>query len=176
MKSKGFTLIELLATLVILGIIMLVAIPSTVSMLDKNKKDTYITDAKRLVALAESEIKNNDSLDVEYNGIIVFSFKGLDDGSFESDPDSGEYDEKTSFVIAHKKGNVNDYQFVYYVQLYGEKRGVTFTNVKALDRESIVSIPSTSFNVENQKNVKTFLKGKIDGYSSSLTNTVYYER
>lgn len=172
---KGFTLIELLATLVILSIIMLVAIPSTVSVLDKNKKDTYISDAKRLVALAESEIRNNDKLDVEYNGIIVFPFSELNDGSFKKDPDSTLYSPKLSFVIAHKKGTVEDYQFVYYVQLFGVKRGVPFTTIKSVDRNTVTGVTNTSFDISNIENLKTFLAGgKIDGFTSTSTNIVYY--
>lgn len=174
---KGFTLIELLATLVILSIIMLVAVPSTISVLDKNKKETYVSDAKRLVALAESEIRNNEKLDVEYNGIIVFPFNQLDDGSFEKDPDSTAYNTKTSFVIAHKKGTAEDYQFVYYVQMYGKKRGVSFSDVKSLERGSVKNVLSTDFDIENQDDLKTFLSdGKVDGFSASSTNIVYYSR
>ena len=172
---KGFTLIELLATLVILSIIMLVAIPSTVSVLDKNKKDTYISDAKRLVALAESEIRNNDKLDVEYNGIIVFPFSELNDGSFKKDPDSTPYNSKLSFVVAHKKGTAEDYQFVYYVQLFGVKRGVPFTTIKSVDRNSVNGIVNTTFDISNIENLKTFLAGgKIDGFTATSTNIVYY--
>jgi len=173
-NTKGFTLIELLATLVILSIIMLVAVPSTISVLDKNKKDTFITDAKRLVALAESEIRNNEKLDVAYNGVIVFPFSELDDGSFEKDPDSSSYNTRTSFVVAHKKGNVNDYQFVYYVQMYGEKRGISFNNANSLDRNLVISAASTSLDVSSASSVKSFLSGKIIGYNSSSNETIIY--
>ena len=173
-NTKGFTLIELLATLVILSIIMLVAIPSTISVLDKNKKDTYVSDAKRLVALAESQIRNNEKLDVDYNGIIVFPFSELEDGTFEKDPDSTPYDDKTSFVIAHKKGTVEDYQFVYYIQMYGEKRGVPLTAIKALERDAINSVPSTSFDVMNVENINALVNGKIENYTSGVNQVVYY--
>ena len=165
---KGFTLVELLATLVILSIIMLVAVPSTVSVLDKNKKDTYISDAKRLVALAESEIRNNEKLDVSYNGVIVFPFDELDDGSFEKDPDSTAYDVNKSFVIAHKKGNVEEYEFVYYIQLYGGKRGIPFTAVKSLDRSSI-STSATRGSIDI-----ALSSGTIVSFTKTSTNVVYY--
>ena len=38
MKNKGFTLIELLATMVILGLIIAVAIPNVLGIINKNNK------------------------------------------------------------------------------------------------------------------------------------------
>ena len=46
MNKKGFTLVELLGVLIILSIIMLIAVPNVISILDKNKKNFFIADAK----------------------------------------------------------------------------------------------------------------------------------
>ncbi len=59
MKNKGFTMIELLATIVILGVIMLIAVPSVTNVLTKNKKQTFINDAKKFIALSEQEARKN---------------------------------------------------------------------------------------------------------------------
>lgn len=137
MNKKGFTLIELLATLVILSIIMLVAVPSTISILDKSKKDAFVSDAKRLVALAETQVRNDDTIDTVNGGAIVFTFAYLDDGSFEEDPDNKAYNASKSFVVVHKKMNGTSYQFDYYVQLIGEKRGIDLTFVRSLEQASV---------------------------------------
>ena len=42
MKNKGFTLIELLAIMVVLGVIMAFAIPNTIKMLEKNKRESFV--------------------------------------------------------------------------------------------------------------------------------------
>ena len=158
MGKKGFTLIELLATLVILSIIMLVAVPNTISILDKSKKDAFVSDAKRLVALAESELKNNDSIDVTNGGAIVFTFAYLDDGSFEEDPDNKSYDASKSFVVVHKKVNGTSYQLDYYVQLIGEKRGIDMELARGLTQASVNSNPTAN-------NYSTLVQGL--GVSSS---------
>ena len=45
--KKGFTLVELLATVVILGIIMIVAVPNVMGILTRNRSNTYLEDAKK---------------------------------------------------------------------------------------------------------------------------------
>ena len=45
-NSKGFTLIELLAVIVIMGILMMVAIPSVSRVIENSRKDTYVDIAK----------------------------------------------------------------------------------------------------------------------------------
>lgn len=55
MKNKGFTLIELIAVVVVLGLIMLIAIPSTINVLEKNKKESFINEAKFIMRLVEAE-------------------------------------------------------------------------------------------------------------------------
>ena len=58
MNQKGFTLMELLATIVILSIIMLIAVPNVINTLDKNKRSfTYVEDAKKMITLAEYKFR-----------------------------------------------------------------------------------------------------------------------
>ena len=45
-NKKGFTLIELLATIVIMGILMMVAIPTISRVIENARKDTFVDSAK----------------------------------------------------------------------------------------------------------------------------------
>ena len=49
-NQKGFTLIELLAVIIILGILMVIAIPSVSKYINDSRKSTYVTTAKQLIA------------------------------------------------------------------------------------------------------------------------------
>ena len=53
-KSKAFTLIELLAVIIILGILMIIAIPSVTSYISESRKSAYIDTAKNLVSGART--------------------------------------------------------------------------------------------------------------------------
>lgn len=58
MNNKGFTLIELLAVLIILVAIMLIAIPSITSSLERNKDKQY--DAKVELIISNAELYASD--------------------------------------------------------------------------------------------------------------------
>ena len=62
-NKKGFTLIELLAVIIILGVIMLIAIPSVTRYINESRKDTYIDTARQIVKGAIPMI-NSGELDV----------------------------------------------------------------------------------------------------------------
>ena len=51
--KKGFTLIELLAVIVILGMIMIIAVPKVYNSIISNKKKTFIINAKNIVRQLE---------------------------------------------------------------------------------------------------------------------------
>ncbi len=52
MNKKGFTLIELIAVVVIMSIIAIIATPNIINMIDKGKKDQYVSNAKEFISKA----------------------------------------------------------------------------------------------------------------------------
>lgn len=57
MNEKAFTLVELIAVVVIMAIIMVIATPNIVNMLDKGKKEDYVADAKNFISKATYEYR-----------------------------------------------------------------------------------------------------------------------
>ena len=54
MNKKGFTLIELLAVIIILGILMIIAIPSVTKYISDSRKNAYIDTAKEIISGARN--------------------------------------------------------------------------------------------------------------------------
>jgi len=53
-NRKGFTLVELLAVIVVLGIILLIAVPQISKTIDESKKGIFASSAKTIAANAEN--------------------------------------------------------------------------------------------------------------------------
>ena len=53
-NKKGFTLVELLAVIVIMGILMMVAIPSISRVIENSRKDTFVDIAKSYANAAKT--------------------------------------------------------------------------------------------------------------------------
>ena len=59
MKNKGFTLIEILAVIIILGIIMMIAIPNVSKNIMDSRKKTDLVDAERYVEAGRNAVESH---------------------------------------------------------------------------------------------------------------------
>ena len=75
-NNKGFTLVELLAVIVIMGILMMVAIPSVTRTIENSRKDTFIDIAKSYGNAART-LWTSDNLTC--NGVVS---SAVDDGDY----------------------------------------------------------------------------------------------
>ena len=57
-KKNGFTLIELLAVIIILGILMIIAIPSVTKYISDSRKSAYIDTAKEIVSGTRNKVND----------------------------------------------------------------------------------------------------------------------
>ena len=141
MKKNGFTFVELLAMLVVLGIIMVVAIPNITGMLKNQKINVFKNDAKSMVETAKIKISKDNLIVKPVEGdCIVFALNYLNVGdNIITGPNGGLYDQFDSFVVYTRSGNKYKY-YVRLVELYKSKR----IGVALLDSNSITDIKSSS--------------------------------
>ena len=75
-NNKGFTLVELLAVIVIMGILMMVAIPSVTRTIENSRKDTFVDIAKSYANAARSMWTTDN---FTCNGVVS---SAVDDGDY----------------------------------------------------------------------------------------------
>ena len=61
-KNKGFTLIELLAVIVIMGVLMMAAIPAITNAITRSRKSTFASNAKELINSVRTTISSGDAI------------------------------------------------------------------------------------------------------------------
>lgn len=168
MKKNGFTLIELLATILILALIMLIAVPNVMSTIDKNKQDTYVEDAKKMITLAEYKIRSDTSIPLPTSGnCIIVPLNSLDLSDFNEGPEGGSYDLENSYVLVARSGN----SYLYYatiVENYDDsKRGIPLTSRNELNKENA---RKNVFSNDDLTIVKPTIGSNINGYT--VTNII----
>lgn len=139
MNKKGFTLIELLATITILAMIMLVAVPNIMNTLDKSKRRTYVEDAKKMITLAEYKFRSDTTIEAPSGTKAnVFPLSSMDLTDFSDGPEGGSYDLQSSYVIMIKNNNTYNY-YVTLVERYGSVNNYKYKGVSLKSRDDLLN-------------------------------------
>lgn len=123
MTKKGFTLIELLAVVAVLGLIALIAVPSTMNVLDKNKKEAFINDAKKIMRRVEVEDQKNDYQNKMFvvnnkkpSGTVTtpnyYNYITMDDITVSS------YDNDYKYLVVYACTAPEEYNSIRYYRIY----------------------------------------------------------
>ena len=148
MKNKGFTMVELLASMVLLGILMIVAVPTVLRVMDDSRRTTIVNDSKKFVSNVEYKVKHNNNYirrPKQVNECILLTLGYLDLGSeFKEGPHGGEYSLDDSFVVVKLKsvgnaatGNVQTYD--YYITLVENYEGNASYGIYLVSYDELLS-------------------------------------
>ena len=133
MKNKAFTLIELLAVIIILGILMLIAIPSVTSYINNSRKETYVNTVKELLQ-ATSVMVNSGELEINDPNTTYYvptSAISLENGDAQSP--YGKFE--PAYIAVTYDGEEYNY---YFVGKDDKDMGVpTLTKGELVDKDKI---------------------------------------
>jgi len=119
-NKKGFTLIELLAAMVILGMIMVIAIPNITGILNNSRNQTYVEDAKKFISMAEYKFRTDKNMAKPTEGsggtidlgCVFISLSYLDKSEFKDAPNGSPYLLDKSLVIVRLVNNTYEYRVI----------------------------------------------------------------
>ena len=166
MNKKGFTLIELLGVIVILAIIMVIAIPNITSILDKTKRETYISDARKMITQAEYVIRTSDVERPSATDIVKIRLSYLGTSDVKTDPDGNLYNLDNSYVIVVRK----DGYLEYYVNLVADiddgNKGISLTHQDNLNGNERLKLIKSDFTLPTDSEIMsiTGINGTIKTY------------
>ena len=130
-KIKGFTLIELLAVIIIIGVLMIIAVPSVTEYIVSSRKNTYVTTAERyingvrqMIASKQLSMKNTDTT-------YYVPFECIQTDSKGESP-YGEW--KRAYVAVTFKDDVYNY---YWTSTDEENMGILLSHTSKLSPDSI---------------------------------------
>ena len=105
-KIKGFTLIELLAVIIILGVLMIIAIPSVSSYITNARKNAYITTIKGYQSGISQKVNN---LEYSFLDIDTTYYVHIDNIKLEKGGKSPFGEWLDAYVVVTYNGNGYDY-------------------------------------------------------------------
>lgn len=166
MNKKGFTLIELLGVIVILAIIVVIAIPNITSILDKTKRDTYISDARKMVTQAEYVIRTSDVEKPSATNIVKIRLSYLGTRDIKTDPDGNLYDLNNSYVVVVRKDGYLEYYVNLVASVNGGNKGIRLVHQEILSGNDRLKQIKSNFQLPSDSEIKTItgINGTIKVY------------
>ena len=85
LNKKGFTLVELLAVIVILSVLLLIALPSGINIMNKARNDAFKDEAMSFISAAETQYASEGG-----EGCKYYYFGDVDGKPTTASPDSSK--------------------------------------------------------------------------------------
>jgi len=135
-KKNGFTLIELLAVIIILGILMIIAIPSVTSYINNSRKSAYVDTAKEIVSGTRNFVNEGKVPMYDTSATYYIKSSCISTENGQKSP-YGDFVDDETYVIVTYDGKGYDY---YWVSRDTTGQGVsTPTKIGDLDEDDIKS-------------------------------------
>lgn len=160
-NKKGFTLIELLAVIIILGVLLLIAIPAMNTLVENAKKDAFVSTAKNYISQARYEALQGE---YELPGLGKYNVVPIQNIELEKGSKNSVYDkawkDNLAYVVIVNEGSIDATtgeakdKFVYYFAAVDvANNGIALTEENTMERDDV-----------KKQGIKD---GDIDTYSES---------
>ena len=167
MNNKGFTLVELLAMLVVLGALMIIAVPNIMGIVGNQRLNTIRNDATTMVETSKVKVAKNEFIKKPQPGhCLIFSLSYVNDnGNISNGPNGGEYDDYESFVVYQNTTTGDTTRYNYYVRLIEKKDsknyGIELENIKDINEVTNTNIKTnlSLIGLSQDANNKSILGG-----------------
>ena len=115
MNKKGFTLVELVIVVIILGVILVFALPNITSTLERNKKDQMIIDAKDMVEKAKNYALKTNGIYPTYGCSNELKLSDIDPRNEIKDSPFGVKYSDSSYVKICLNSSSGSYEYKVYL-------------------------------------------------------------
>ena len=132
-NKKGFTLIELLAVIIILGVIMLIAIPSVTQQITNSRKKTYAETARSISNGAKTIVNSGELPVYKPRTTYYLPIEMINTENGKRSP-FGEFTE--AYVVVAIQTDGYDY---YWTSVDTSKTGILLTHYDNLESSSVKS-------------------------------------
>ena len=134
LNKKGFTLIELLAVIIILGILMIIAIPSVTSYIQNSRKSAYADTAVQYADAVMKEVNGGKTLRLYSTSTLYLIPVGHDKDSSCVTLESGgqsPFDDTWRYAYVGVTYDGKGYNY-YFIGEDGAGQGISFIDKKTL--------------------------------------------
>ncbi len=166
LNKKGFTLIELLAVIIILGVLLLIAVPAVSRYIQESREDTYATNLSKFVDAVSPEVNSYNS---EYTFatnqylVVPITCLELERGSSKDSP-FGPYDPMRSYVIVTRKTTGSGFDY-YVAALDKTGYGTKVIRADALDGRNSIEDLGTA-----EESGIDAITGTTDNYTFTISD------
>ena len=178
-NKKGFTLIELLAVIIILGVLMIIAIPAVTSYIQNSRKSAYIDTGEMYIKAVVNKVNDGQKLQFFTEDVLYMVPVGHASGTSCVSVESGGQSPFNSswnwaYVGVTYIGAENRFHY-YYVAEDASGQGIEFRNQKDLNDNGTDDMYSTSKYKSSSDDGYKILKTKYAAHANEVYEdaTVY---
>lgn len=180
-NNKGFTMVELLGAIVVLGILMMVAIPAVKNFIDQGKESYYKTQKKNLEGAAKTYFRENHMLLREIGDSTIITMDQLVSNKYistvkdadklncigDATSETERKEQQYTFVYVKKEKNKNTFQAHLYCPSKTDDPKINMGENSVNSSPVVISI-SKGASLKNIVITMSSSSAKINKYSYSI--------